>query len=141
MINLIFKKQILENLEKCRIIDNMRTEIEKKVLEGVEFSNEATLALSVFPKSEIETFFALKNGEIISCVEKTQAANLAFSTAGYTIPSFYESKKEEEKEWICYCISPYELEKIGWTDAADIPDFVIEVFTKLNCMPDEIINL
>lgn len=141
MITLIFKTgTLLEKLEKCRIIDNMRTEIEKKVLQGVEFSNEAFLALAAFPKSEIETLFGIKDGQIVGCVEKSQAANISFLNAGYAIPTFYQSEIKDEKEWVCYCISPYELEKIGWTDTKEIPSFVTEVFEKLNCMPDEIIN-
>ena len=158
-INLIFKEgTILEKLEKCRIIDNMRMEIESKVLEGIKFSNESTLALAVFPKSEIETFFAIKSNQIIGCVDKWEATNSNFKNAGYAIPSFHHSRyydlsiyedeeleeksaeQKSKKDWICYCISEYELEKIGWESPKKVPEFVIEVFKALNCMPDEITN-
>lgn len=158
-MNLIFKEgSLLEKLEKCRILDNMRSEITKKILEGVEFSNESAIALSHFKESNVETFFVLniKEDKIYKTIDVFAAAQNIYSNAGYSTTTFHPSRYynledftgEElvektaeqvlKKDWVYYYISQRELDKIGWTDPQNSPAFVTEVFTKLDCMPDEI---
>ena len=154
-MKLIYKKpDILSSLESCRTVDNMREEILKKLVTGVEFTNEATLALSIFPISDAETIFAIVEDKIVKGVYRFK--NDSPKNWGYSFAEFHPSRyynleeyegeeltqktaeQEEKKEWVCYYISNRELEKIGWTDAAKVPDFVLEAFEKLDCMPDEI---
>lgn len=193
-----------EKLEKIRILDNMRDEIEKKVLQGIGFSNEATLALAAFPISDAKTIFSVVDDKIVKGAyhfkktpqmdweylfssfreiikndfklkdviplklffadffEKVKSNNVfkiidsknwGYSYAEFHPSRYYDLSQYEEqeliektaeqaaqKDWVCYYISYRELEKIGWTDAVIVPDFVIEVFTKLGCMPEEIVN-
>ncbi|WP_338766002.1 hypothetical protein WAF17_02825 [Bernardetia sp. ABR2-2B] len=156
-MKLIYKSNsILDKIKKVRIVDNMRDEIHQKIEQGVEFSNEATLALSVFPLSDAETVFSIVEDRIVKGAYKFKKENP--KNWGYSFAEFHPSRyynleeyegqeladktaeQEEKKDWVCYYISYRELEKIGWTDAAIVPDFVTEVFTKLDCMPDEIVN-
>lgn len=154
-MKLVFKSgSILEKLEKVRIMDNMRDEIYKKIQSGIVFSNEATLALSQFPISDAETIFSIVNDKIEKGVYrfKTQKPkNWGYSFAEFHYMRYddllrYEgeelvkkiAEKEEKKDWLYYYISHRELGKINWTDSKNPPDFVLEVFDKLGCMPDEI---
>ncbi|WP_338814046.1 hypothetical protein V9L05_01225 [Bernardetia sp. Wsw4-3y2] len=153
-MKLIFKQD--SALEKVRILDNMRDEISKKIYQGVEFSNEATLALAIFPISEAETIFSIVDDKIVKGAYNFKVENP--KNWGYSYAEFHPSRyynleqyegqeliektaeQEEKKDWVCYYISPVELEKIGWTDEKQVPFFVTEVFEKLDCMPDEIVN-
>lgn len=156
-MKLIYKQNhILEKLEKVRIIDNMRDEIYNKIREGVTFSNEATLALAVFPASDTETIFSIVDDKIVKGVyvfKNQNPKNWGYSYAEFHPSRYYDlsffegeelaqktAEQEEKKDWVCYYISPRELEKIGWTDAKEVPNFVTEIFQKLGCEPDEITN-
>ena len=144
MILIFNSGNLLERLAKCSILENMRSEIEEKIAQGVVFSYEATAALAVFPKSEIETFFVLKKGKIKKTVEVSQAANINFKNSGYSEAKFLNYPEttvliELENEPICYHIQKIHCDLIGWTDAKNPPEFVLEVFRNLNCMPDEMI--
>lgn len=147
---------VLDKLEKIRILDNMREEISAKIEQGIIFSNEATLALMQFPVSDAETLFSIVDNKIEKGAYRFKVSNP--KNWGYSYAEFHHSRyynlddyegqeliektaeQELKKDWVCYYISSKELNKIGWTDAAIIPDFVTEVFEKLGCMPDEIIE-
>lgn len=156
-MKLIYKNgSILEKLDKVRILDNMREEVEKKLFQDIYFSNEATLALSIFPTSDAQTLFSIIDDKIEKGAYRFKTENpknwgysfAEFHPSRYYDLSHYEgeeltqktAEQQEKKDWVCYYISPRELEKIGWIDANQVPDFVIEVFEKLDCMPDEIVE-
>lgn len=152
-MKIIFVKgSLLEKLDKVRILDNMRDEIALKTERGITFSNEATLALMQFPISDAETVFAVVNNTIVKGAHRFKVPspiNWGYSYAEFHHSRYYDletfegeeliektAEQLEKKDWVCYYISPRELEKIGWVQVSIVPNFVFEVFEKLECEPN-----
>lgn len=143
-MDLIFTTgNFFDKIGKITKLENIRDSINKKKEEGVEISFAAKRALSVFPISDVRVLFAVDGDRIVKTIESNEASNIkkienaGFSNVVFVNPIFDEDINIKA---ICYHIPQEYCEKIGWTDSKNPPAFVAEVFTKLDCMPDEIID-
>ena len=122
---------LAEKLDKIRILDNLKFEIEKKLQQGITFSNELALALSIFPTTHVPTFFGIVEG----CLCKAPMPNYqaSGSNVGYSFAYFKENTND-----VCYIVLDEDCQKIGFTDLQNPPSFLFELFSKLYCQPDKI---